>query len=141
MGIFSKKYNRNVQFEVNFDFVQWTKPAELYKNDPKGVYRVRYIGINTKGQFGPQPTVVVDVEGSLMGLSLPQHCLDEVKEMLGDQEAVEAIKAGACGIRFYEYQYKRGASHGTAYGVNWLDIEPDNASEDQNTTENVDVPF
>lgn len=127
MGIFSKKYNKHVEFDVNFDFVQWTKPADLYKADPKAVYRVRYVGINTKGQFGPQPTVVVDNEGTLMGLSLPQHYLDEVKEMLGDQEAVDAIKAGACGIKFYEYEYKRGASKGTAYGVNWLDIEPDNA--------------
>lgn len=127
MGIFSKKYNKHVEFEVNFDFVQWKKPADLYKEDQKAVYRVRYIGINNKGQFGPQPTVVIDVEGSLIGLSLPQHCLEEVQEMLGDQEAVTAIKAGACGIRFYEYQYKRGGSKGTAYGVNWLDIEPDNA--------------
>lgn len=139
MGIFSKKYNKHVEFDVNFDLVRWIKPAALYKADPKAVYRVRYVGINTKGQFGPQPTVVVDNEGTLMGLSLPQHCLDEVKEMLGDQEAVAAIKAGACGIRFYQYEYKRGSSKGTAYGVNWLDIEPDNADAGEN--DGVDVPF
>lgn len=141
MGIFAKKYNHNVQFDVNFDFVQWTKPADLYKEDPKAVYRVRYIGINNKGQFGPQPTVIVDNEGTLMGLSLPQHCLEEVKEMLGDQEAVEAIKAGACGIKFYQYEYKRGASKGTAYGVNWLDIEPDNEDNAKSSGNDDDMPF
>lgn len=141
MGIFAKKYNHSVNFDVNFDFVQWTKPSDLFKANPKAVYRVRYLGINNKGQFGPQPTVVVDNEGTLMGLSLPQHCLDEVKEMLGDQEAVTAIKAGACGIKFYQYEYKRGAAKGTAYGVNWLDIEPDNTDNAGEDVNDSDMPF
>ena len=119
MGIMSKYNKGGVTFEVdikNFTFV----PLEtLFARDGgKTIFGIDGLYINKKSSFGDHPVAIVAVENMLV--DLPSHMTEDVKEILADPEAVEAIKSGKVGftVQMYEQkQYKK-----TCYGIRWEDI-------------------
>ena len=77
--------------------------------------------INTKSQYGEAPVAgVADVKEPYM-VNLPKHLLDQVRDMLNDTEAIEAIQLGRAGFVIRTYNPK--GSNRVCYTVDWVDID------------------
>lgn len=109
MGI--SKFNRH-QFEVTV--TRYAKLAEL--NDEKP-YQLKAVYITT-GNYGDRGVAVVDYDGEIVGVNLPEHLTAVVREMLADPETVEDIRNGRAALQVRPYD-KEGR---TFYTVSWLEM-------------------
>lgn len=120
---FGSKFGRkSVTWKVNTQGRKYFKLSELIEqHEIEHVYIIDCLYINEKSQYGLAPVAgVADVKGSYM-VNLPHHLLDDVKEMIADQEAIEAIQLGKAGFKIRSYQPKN--SNRICYTVDWVDVE------------------
>lgn len=114
MGIASK-YNkgRKFDFEIPKDF-EYASLHDLYNQNGKDfVYDVRAMYINKKSKFGESPVIATSNEL----VNLPKHLTDTVKEMLIDDDCVNAINNHVFGFTIYPYE----SGTNVYYSVNWVD--------------------
>lgn len=113
---FAEKYNKHGIFKVTTAGLPYVKLEQLFnENGAEKIYTLQAIYINTRSKFGDAPVAVI--EGAIV--NWPSHMTNQVKEILADKEAIEAIKNGFAGFTIYTYP-----SHGkTCYGVKFVDIE------------------
>lgn len=116
---FVARHNKGSKFNIDTTGFQYMKPAELVEmNGEDAVYTVAGLYINTKGSFGDQPAVILPEAKAIV--NLPSHMLEEVIEILGSQEDIDAINAGAVGLMFERYESKK--YHRECLGVKWIDL-------------------
>ena len=119
MGIMSKYNKGGVKFEIDINGFRFVTLEDLFSRDGgKTIFGIDGLYINKKSNFGDHPVAIVGVEGILV--DLPSYMVEDVRVILSDPEAVEAIKNGHVGfsVQMYEQkQYKK-----TCYGVRWEDI-------------------
>lgn len=114
MGI-AGKYNR-VLFNVDTKEYKYVKLSELFKTS-KGKKEYIIDGIICHNSpLGESAVFIVSDEKWLV--NLPQHFVLIAKQLLGDEEALEAIKERALGFTVYEYE-ARGRK---CYSVRLVDI-------------------
>ena len=116
MGIASK-YNKGSQFtfKVPKEF-KYCSLVDLYNNNGEGcVYEVKALFINKKSRYGDSGIVAL----SSCLVNLPQHLTDSVKEMLKDEELIEAVNNGKVGMEIYPYETE--AREGLCFSVRWVD--------------------
>ena len=82
-------------------------------------FKVGSIYINSKGKYG-EHGVIITSEPDLL-IDCPNHMTDTIREMLKDDEVVEAVNAGLLGVRAYKYDTKNAAA-GFAYGLEFIDF-------------------
>lgn len=114
----AEKYNKNGRKFT------WEMPAnspyykmkEIY-NDEKIVLPapVKGLYISTKGKYGAQPVLIS--ENYFM--NMPSFYLDTVKEMLNDEEFVNAVNANRVYFDIEEYT-KDGQQR---YSITWIDLD------------------
>lgn len=114
---FASKFNRNRKFNADTTGFQYASMADLFNQNGAGnVYPLTAIYINSKSKFGDAPVFATDscfVNG-------PAYMLDTVREILADDEAIEAINGGKVGFTIYPYvndRFKR-----ECFGINFVDI-------------------
>lgn len=119
---FGNKYGRkSVTWKVNTQgrkYFKLQELAELY--EPGHTFIIDCLYVNDKSEYGEAPVAgVADVKDPFM-VNLPKYMLSAVKEMLADEEAVQAIQLGRAGFRIRQYLYK-----GTrvCYTVDWCDVD------------------
>lgn len=98
----------------------YKKLEELYDKSgetAKNTYNVRGLFISTKGKFGDHPVIVSDD----FFIDCPKHMTADVREILGDNENIDAINAGKVAIEIYQYESSK--YNKTCYGINWIDVE------------------
>lgn len=100
---------------TNFPFV---KLAYIYNDSKDGggdvVHPINGMYIH-KSQLGVSP-VIIDAENKRL-VNLPQFTADTVRDILGNRDAVDAIKANKVGYTIYEYE-----SHARkCYGITFVD--------------------
>ena len=95
------KYNKGnrFDFEASEDF-EFVKPKELF--------------INNKSKFGDSAVAVTTSEL----VNLPNHMVQEVKEMMQDDEVMDLINNDKVMIKIYTYNNK----YGQCYGVKFEEI-------------------
>lgn len=118
----ASKYNKgnNVHFDFKapkeFKYVSlgylYNLPA--YKDK---VHHLNALYINRKGRFGDSPVAVTDNEL----VNLPAHLTDTVRDMMNDEELVQAVNAGKVGFKVYEYNTANRSE--PCYSVNWVDLD------------------
>lgn len=89
-----------VTFDVDLKKLTWWKAKDMNGKTIK----VDALGVNEKSKFGAQAFMV---SGGL-GVNLPSHCIEDVREILKDDESVTAIKNGMISATFKEYETKSG---------------------------------
>lgn len=112
------KYNKvnKFTFQVPDDF-KYKSLADLFNdNGEKHVYPVKAIYINKKSRYGDAPVIATDE----CLVNVPSHMLDTVKEMLEDEELVNAVNDDKFG--FTIYPYNTGRAKGTFYSITWVDM-------------------
>ena len=119
MGLMDKYNKGGVRFNVDIEGFTFCQLKDLYSRLQKDeVVKIDGIYINTKGRFDAHPVAIVSTLSLLV--DLPPHLTEDVKEMLQDDECVEAIRSGHVGFTIREYEqstYKK-----TCYGIHWEDI-------------------
>ena len=123
MTSFGNKYGRkSVTWKVSTAGRKYFKLEDLaaqYAPDKR--YIIDCMFINTKSQYGDAPVVgVADVKEPYM-VNLPKHLLNEVRDMISDVEAIEAIQLGRAGFTIRIYNPK--GSNRVCYTVDWVDID------------------
>lgn len=116
MGI-ANKYNKVNLFEFTIpkDF-EYRSLHDLFNDNGKDfVYEVRALYINKKSKFVESPIVATNQ----YLVNLPKHMTDTVKEMMRDEEFVNAVNSGTVGFTIYTYETKNRAE--LCYSVNWVD--------------------
>lgn len=117
---FMDKYNKGgIIFDIDISGFTFVDLKSLFKKSPEGeVFKIDGLYINKKSSFGDHPVAILIKEEFLV--DLPAHLVEDVKEILQDPEAIEAIKNGKVGFTIHEYdqkQYKK-----KCYGIHWEDI-------------------
>lgn len=78
-------------------------------------YELKGLFISKSSQFvKEQPNAVI----SYAIVNLPQHLLDDVRDMMADEDDVQAINAGTAGFRVIQKNGKKG----TYLSVQWIDL-------------------
>ena len=113
---YATKFNRGNKFTFKpVDDAQYVSLEDLYNKNPEQIHDVRALYINTKSKFGDAPCVAID---PVIIVNLPKHLLETVKEMISDDECVDAINNNE--VKFKIYSYKDKTFNKTCYGVEWL---------------------
>lgn len=117
MSFSVNKYNRGSQFDFKLpENAEYLKLSELKTGED---YRIHGLFISTKGNFGDHPVAV----GDIFYIDLPQNTLEDVRNMINDPEAVDAINNGLVGIvpePYYSKKFKKDC-----VGVRWIDMTPE----------------
>ena len=117
----ASKYNHGVRFNVQLSAeTPFKSLADLYNKNGAGyVYLLRALFINSKSRFGDAPVAVVGEGDNMVKVNLPRFMLDTVKQMLLDDEFIEAVNNKTVGLNIYPYD-KDGR---TCFSVSWLDVD------------------
>lgn len=112
------KHNRTVaQFKVDTDGFEFKKLNELFdEKKPETVFSVYGLYINRKGKYGASPFAASD--GYF--ISLPQHLLDTVHEILADPESIAQMNDAKAGLVIRPYVDDKGVTH---YTADFVDVE------------------
>lgn len=126
MTSFASKYNSGSQFDVDTEGYSYVSLSWLHSKYPNNVFRVYAMYINTKGNYDPQPTFVIN----RALVNIPAHCTTTVDMILHDAESVEAIKRGEVGFRVYTYQSKnpKAKKQQVCYSIRYVDIKAADAT-------------
>ena len=96
---YATKFNKGSKFTFRTaDDVQYVSLEELYNQNPEQIHDVKALYINTKSRFGDAPCVAVD---PVIIVNLPNHLLETVKEMISDDECVDAINKNEVKFKIY----------------------------------------
>lgn len=108
------KYNKGnlFDFEAPEDF-EFVKPKELFENEVTQ-RPLKALFINNKSKFGDSAVAVTTSEL----VNLPNHMVQEVKEMMQDDEVIDLINNDKVMIKIYTYNNK----YGQCYGVKFEEI-------------------
>ena len=113
---YATKFNKGSKFTFKtVDDPQYVSLEVLYNEDPEQIHDVKALYINTKSRFGDAPCVAID---PVIIVNLPSHLLETVKEMINDDECVDAINNNE--VKFKIYSYKDKTFNKTCYSVEWL---------------------
>lgn len=112
------KYNKTKVFNFTIPSeYQYHSLSDLFeKNGKNKTYPVKALYINKKSRYGDAPIVATDE----CLVNLPSHLLDTVKEMINDDELVDAVNAGKFGFTIYTYENKQRKE--LCFSVNWVDM-------------------
>lgn len=99
------KYQSNLpRFEFdNEKEREFTSLKDLYQANGDTAYTIEAIFINTKSKFGDAP--VFYIENYMV--NIPQHQLEIVKEMIQDEEFVQAVNERQIGFKPYQFENKQ----------------------------------
>lgn len=115
MGIASHN-RRETRFKVDTQGFEYKKLGELYDaKNPATVFSVYGLYINRKSKFGESPFAASD--GYF--ISLPNHLVDEVKEILKDDTAIEQMNEGKAGLVIRPYDDYEGVTH---YSADFVEV-------------------
>lgn len=120
----ASKYNKGTKYNyVMKDGAEFKTLEDLYKeHDENSIFPVYGFFINTKGLYGDNPIAM----SHDFYISLPEHLLDDIKQMMDDDEATEQINAGGLGLQIRPYEKEVKGKNGkvskrTCYSVTWVD--------------------
>jgi len=123
MGIASK-YNHGQTYNYTMpEGAEFRGLEDLYKeHDANTIFPVYGFFINRKGMYGDNPVAL----SNGFFISLPEHLLKDVQEIMSDPEATEQINGGGLGLQIRSYekeiQGKGGrTSKRVCYSVTWVD--------------------
>lgn len=119
MSNIADKYNKGVK---KFDFTNeenapYFSMEELYKGDIVRPLELKGVYINSNSKFGEQAVAVFNG----FYVNLPKHTVETVKEMLIDEEFVQAVNAGNVYVdveKYYSKKYNKDC-----YSPIWVDVE------------------
>lgn len=129
-------FNKERLFTIDTGDFDYVNLEDLVKRDGEGVvYKVRGVYVGTKSLYDPEaPMLATESEY----VNLPVHQLPEIKAMLADRRAIDAINNGECGFvieSFYQKRFKK-----TCYAARWgnfAELEAEVAAADSDEAQSI----
>lgn len=117
MGV-ANKYNKTKLFNFSIPSeYKYISLSELFqKNGKDKVYPVLAMYINKKSRYGDAPIVATDE----FLVNIPSHLLDTVKDMMKDDEVIDACNEKKLGFSIYQYESKNNRE--LNFSINWVDM-------------------
>jgi hypothetical protein len=111
----------SAQFTVNTDGFEWVNLSDIIKTKGHSVLKVQkvFIVTPTKGKSKGKEKPVLVADNVIIWL--PEHCLDDVKKILSNDEYIIAINNGKCGFQTTEYEDTK-YDNGTCFSGHFVDI-------------------
>lgn len=114
---FASTFNKTT-FDVDTTDFPYVKLGDIYNSDKEGgedvVHPINGLYVHIS-KLGDSP-VIIDAENKRL-VNLPQFTGNTIREILANEEAVDAIKANKVGYTIYEYD-----SHAKkCYGITFVD--------------------
>lgn len=115
----AKRFNKGRLFKYTIpEGHPYISLCDMYNNNGEDhIYIVRMLYINKKSRYGDEGVVVID-DGIV---NLPNHLAETIKEIMSDEEAVDAINEGKLGFQIYTYIPRNREE--TCFSIEWVDIE------------------
>ena len=121
MSFASRHKKGGIQWGIDTEGFEYYALKDLFEIDETAVWNLRGVFINKNKtekelkEYGPS---VVGILPDRL-INLPNHMLEEVKEMMASEEDIEELKAGKVFFRIRTYE-----SHGkTCYSPDWVEPE------------------
>ena len=116
---FASKHNKGgVIFDIDISAFKFKKLSDIFAEAEGRAIQIDGLYINSKSRFDAHPVAIAASDGIL--IDLPSHMTEEVKEILKDEDDINAIKEGRVGFTIDQYTDKKYGK--TCYGVNWVDL-------------------
>lgn len=116
----ASKYNKShlFNYEIPKD-AAYVKLGELYKQfGPDKTYTVRAMYISNKSKYSDESPVVAIDEAMV---NFPTFMTDTIKDMMHDDEVIEAVNSGKLGFKIYQYEMKQYKGR-IFFGATWIDL-------------------
>lgn len=116
MAFSFKKYNKTSMFDFtpSYDLTDnssYKSLKQLYDEDGEDmIYNVKAVYINTKTNFRNNATGKKEAPVFLLedcAVNVPPHQIMEIREILEDEEAIEAINQGLCDFHIETYKTRK----------------------------------
>ena len=118
MKSFASKFNKTT-FGIDTTDFQYTKLADIYNSENEGgkdvIHNINGLYVH-KSKLCDSPVIIDEKNKRLV--NLPSHTAGTVREILADDEAVQAIIDGKVGYTIYEYE-SRGKK---CYYITFVDL-------------------
>lgn len=101
--MFNERFSHGKKFNINSDGFPFTTLDEVIEENGNKVIPVCAL-FTYKAKYGERPVIV----SPTLKINLPDHCLNDVKEILSDDELIAAINNGKCGFKPSQYEDKNG---------------------------------
>lgn len=120
------KFNKERLFTVDTSDYDYVSLEDLWKKNPNQEvkYTLQGVYISTKSDYNDESPMAA-IEGTYV--NLPQHQLSEIKAMLADRRAIEAINSGEAAFTIRPYEQKR--YHKTCFSACWCDADLDSIED------------
>lgn len=110
---FAKNHAHGAKFSIDTEGFEFKKISEFPLDQE---ITVRGALISKGGKYGDSASIITDN----CFMNIPNHMIDDVKELLADQEAIDQVEAGKLAVSIYEYEDRNGA---TQRSIKWIDKE------------------
>lgn len=115
-------------FDTNAIQGNYTTLEELYQeNGPEWKYQLKGVYISTKSDYNDESPIIALANTYV---NMPQHQLVDIKNMLADKGAIQAINDGEAGFTIRKYTKNLKKKNGNyeekeCYSAEWCDVDPD----------------
>lgn len=128
-------FNKERLFTFDTTAIQgnYTTLEELYKENVEDFkFQLKGVYVSTKSDYNDESPIIAIANTYV---NMPQHQLADIKNMLADKAAIDAINAGEAGftIRHYVKNLKKkngGYEAKDCYSAEWCDVNPEDYEEE-----------
>lgn len=99
-----------VDWGIDAKEFEYKKPSEL---DPNVAYPLRGFYISSMSEFGPQAVFISDT----FKVNCPKGYVEKVKELLKDEECIEAVKNNLCAFKVERYYVDKYNTYGYHFKI------------------------
>ena len=110
---FAKTHAHGAKFSINTEGFAFKKISEFPLEQE---IVIRGALISKGGKYGDSASLILDD----CFMNIPNHMIDDVKELLADAEAIEQVEAGKLAVSVYEYEDRNGSIQRS---IKWIDKE------------------
>ena len=117
--MFNENFKHGKTFTVDSDSFPFVNLKEVAEENGVGkILKVQGAFIFEEKKKKKERPVLI-AEG--LKINLPDHCLKDIKKLLGNDEYIEAVNAGHCGFQISSYE-DTAYGNGTCYSGTFVDI-------------------
>lgn len=111
------KYNKGTRFNIDTKDFKFYKLKEIYDvKNPDKEYDLKGVAIFNSGKYGDSAVAILND----CFVNLPSHMNEDVKEMLHDDDFINAVNSDKIAFTIRTYLDDKHGK-GTCYSVTWIE--------------------
>ena len=116
--MFNEDFKHGKLFNVDSKDFPFVELRDIVKENGHTVLKVQGVFVyHLAKKNKDRPCLIADSHC----ISLPDHCMEDVRKILSNTDYIDAINAGKCGFQTSEYEDLKNGN-GTCYSGSFIDI-------------------